>query len=195
MRDPTGRDIVPPFDVKDAQVAYDTWGCNCGPGALAGVIGVTLEQIRPWLGNFEQKRYTNPTLMTKILRGLGIQWTCGKSGWPNWGLARIQWHGPWMRPGGPIQARYRHTHWVGCLHLSDGSLGIFDINAINNGTGWVSSVDWNNVLVPYLLKDEPRADGEWSITHAINLIPQSVIDARLQIVSGMPTGGQGRKGF
>jgi hypothetical protein len=50
------------------------------------------------------------------------------------------------------------------------SIGIFDINALNNGTGWCSLKDWGEMLVPWLLKDiEPGADGLWSLTHVIEI--------------------------
>jgi hypothetical protein len=31
---------------------------NCGPGAIAAICGLTLDDLRPHLGDFEQKRYT-----------------------------------------------------------------------------------------------------------------------------------------
>jgi len=171
------------FTVDDAQRAYDVWGCNCGPGALAAILGLTLDQVRPHLGDFEAKRYTNPTLMKSALVSLGAKWSltslgqrrCGWQvnylGWPRYGLARIQWEGPWTKPGVPIAARYRHTHWVGSMQgaISD-RYGIFDINCLNNGSGWVSADDWRDVLVPWLLSEcEPKADGRWHITHAIEI--------------------------
>lgn len=61
------------FTVVDADQAYATWGCNCGPGAVAGVLGLMLDEVRQHMGDFERKGYTNPTLMFKTLRAGYVQ--------------------------------------------------------------------------------------------------------------------------
>jgi len=159
------------FTLEDAQRASLEWGANCGPGAVAAVMGMTLDEVRPHLGDFETKRYTNPTLMRETLDRIGRKYSYLKPPltWPQYGLARIQWHGPWMLPGVPIGARYRKTHWVGAWSTAKRGIGIFDINAMASG-GWIALEDWGNSLVPWLLAEAvPRADGQWSITHAIEV--------------------------
>lgn len=96
-----------------------------------------------------------------------------KANWPHYGLARIQWEGPWTAPGVPMRVRYRQTHWVGSAHHK-GDIGVFDINCINNGNGWVSLRDWETTIVPHLIAQYPRADGKWHITHAIEVEPAGV---------------------
>jgi hypothetical protein len=171
------------FTLVDAERASGEWGANCGPGALAAVLGITLDEVRPHMGDFERKHYTNPTLMFDALRSLGVTYKSRKGpnpgagcwDWPIFGLCRIQWEGPWTKPGVPIRARYRHTHWIGVSHpLHSTSTGIFDINCINNGSGWVSLGEWRNLVVPWLLKEcVPRADGKWHVTHSIDISPQA----------------------
>lgn len=158
------------FTLEDAQRASQDWGANCGPGAIAAIMGMTLDEVRPYLGDFEKKRYTNPTLMNEILKRIGRFHSPLKTlSWPQHGLARIQWHGPWMAAGVPIGARYRQTHWVASRHSDRNGIGIFDINAMESG-GWISLENWAGTLVPWLLKEAvPRADGKWSITHAIEV--------------------------
>lgn len=164
------------FTVDDADLANRSWGCNCGPGALAAICGLTLEEVRPHMGDFEEKGYTNPTLMVQCLdRVVPGKWHRGVKAktepwtWPHYGLARIQWTGPWTKPGVPARAAYRYTHWVGAM-LGTHEVGIFDINMLSNGTGWASLTDWSGILVPWLLKEAaPRADGGWFITHAIEV--------------------------
>lgn len=164
----------PRFNLDDAQRAWDAWGANCGPGALAAIARLTLDEVRPHMGDFERKGYTNPTLMLDALSsiyraGLIAGWRKERADWPLYGLARIQWEGPWTKPGVPMRARYRHTHWVGSATIN-GQLGVFDINCINNGSGWVSLQEWRTVLVPWLLAEAvPKADGKWHITHAIEI--------------------------
>lgn len=156
------------FTRDDAQAAADSWGFNCGPGALCAVSGMTPSEIRPHLGDFERKGYTNPKLMYEILRRLfSDNWTVTPlDNWPGFGLVRIQWHGPWMSPSVPIRARYRQTHWI-AYRLADNH--VFDVNAMCVG-GWLPEREWSTQLVPWLLRQcVPRANGDWSRTHVIEL--------------------------
>lgn len=174
----------PRFTLADAERAHDEWGANCGPGAIAAIMGMTLDEVRPFMAtvDFEAKRYTSPSMMWKILRAIGQPTRkLPTTDWPQWGLVRIQWEGPWTRPGVPEKARYRHTHWIGCkaVDLCAGrAFGIFDINCINNGSGWCSFDDWRNILVPWLLEDcEPKATGSWYKTHVIEVEPNAAMAA------------------
>lgn len=162
------------FTEADADRANDEWGANCGPGAIAAIMGLTLDELRPNLGDFEKKRYTNPTLMWSVLDRIGAKWRLEKPPveWPNYGLVRVQWEGPWTAPGVPARVAYRHTHWVAAQRdesRDDDEVGVFDINAMNVG-GWVSAHDWANLLVPWLLKEcEPKASGTWHFTHVVEI--------------------------
>ena len=140
---------TPRFDVVDVENAAAAWGANCGPGAVAAIMNMTLDEVRPHFerAGFASKRYTNPTMMFDVLREIGRPWRKVGSVWPRWGLLRVQWEGPWTAPGVPIRARYRHTHWIGAMR-GQHSLGVFDVNAIANGSGWVSYSDWNEILMP-----------------------------------------------
>jgi hypothetical protein len=163
--------MLTPFTKEDAKRAYDEWGANCGPGAVAAIMGISLDDVRPIMAaeGFEAKHYTNPSMMNAVLRRIGRPWRKVGAVWPSYGLVRIQWEGPWTAPGVPMRVRYRHTHWVGC-EIGRTSTGIFDINCMNNGSGWVSLKEWSEVLVPWLLAEsEPKADGKWHITHAIQV--------------------------
>lgn len=164
--------MITRFSADDADRAFAEWGANCGPGAIAAVTGMTLDELRPYLGDFERKRYTNPTLMWKILDQLGVRWskTMRPQSWPRYGLARIQWEGPWTAPGVPPRVAYRHSHWVGADARNPQNVGIFDINAINNGTGWCEVSDWCGVIAPFILEQcEPGASGRWHLTHGVEI--------------------------
>ena len=157
------------FDLEAAQKASDEWGANCGPGALAAMLGMTLDEVRPHLGNFESKGYMNPKLMIDALESLNVNFVAKKHNEGRFyesGLARVQWEGPWTEPGVDRRKRYRHTHWVG---FKDRGRVIFDINCIDEG-GWISKVVWERNVVPYLLKKcEPEASGKWHLTHVIEI--------------------------
>lgn len=161
--------------VESVNKAADEFGFNCGPGALCAVLGMTPDQLRPHLLDFEAKRYTNPTLMAAILRSLGVPfrrvWECPVKAdgreldYPVVGLVRIQWAGPWTKPGVPMAARYRHTHWIGVRPSGEEVRQVFDVNCICVG-GWVSWAEWTGRVVPWLLREcQPKATGEWWPTH------------------------------
>jgi hypothetical protein len=170
------------FTIDDAKRACDEWGANCGPGAIAAVCGLTLDELRPHMGDFECKGYTNPTLMREILGRLPVRclwqylrnptegYQYGDRGtllFPRYGLARIQWEGPWTAPGVPMRVRYRHSHWVGSRVTHE--VEIFDINCMCVG-GWVPLVEWSHNVVPWLLGQcQPKANGRWHLTHSVEV--------------------------
>jgi protein gp37 len=76
----------PRFSAADVERANAEWGANCGPAAIAAIMGMTLDEVRPHLGDFESKHYTNPTLMFAVLdrapKFLPYTWFV-KGGWPS----------------------------------------------------------------------------------------------------------------
>jgi hypothetical protein len=176
-----------PFTFADAERAYDEWGANCGPGAVAAIMGMTLDAVRPIMAaeGFEAKHYTNPSMMNAVLQRIGRPWRKIGADWPQWGLVRVQWEGPWTKPGVPMRARYRYTHWVGSARGA-GDWGIFDINCMNNGTGWCSLANWRGIVVPYILQQYPRASGTWHVTHAIEVEPVGKVTRTVLSFPGDP---------
>jgi hypothetical protein len=82
------------------------------------------------------------------------------------GLIRVQWGGPWTKPGVPMRVRYRHTHWAA---IRNNNTEVFDINAMCVG-GWMKTSEWEYQLIPWLIKEcVPKADGSWWITHALEV--------------------------
>jgi hypothetical protein len=184
IRELDTRIVAPRFTLADMEQAAEVWGANCGPAALAVVAGKTIQQIRPYLGDFEQKGYTNPTLMFASLRRLAIRWhqvrdldvPFGDPGvpWPKFGLCRVQWCGPWTAFGVPPRVAYRHTHWVAAQTVPGIERHVFDVNAMCVG-GWIPESEWSGSLVPWLLKEcEPKSDGKWFLTHVIEVEPPKV---------------------
>lgn len=165
------RDVALPapwISLAQADAAEREWGANCGPGALAGILGLTLEEVRPHMGDFEEKGYTNPTLMYAALDSLGVDWRkIGKS-WPRYGLVRVGWEGPWTDSGSWMAAA-RHTHWIGTA-LVGGRRGVFDINCVTNGSGWVSLEDWEDEIAPWLIGQYAKANGRWHIANGIEIL-------------------------
>jgi hypothetical protein len=157
------------FTLADAIRANEEWGCNCGPGALAAIMGMTLDEVRPHIPGFDTRRYTNPSMMNGALANIGRPWRKAGAVWPAYGLVRLQWEGPWTEPGVPMAARYRYTHWVGSWISPERGHGIFDINCMNNGTGWALRADWEREIVPAITAQYKSASGAWHVTHALSI--------------------------
>jgi hypothetical protein len=149
-----------PFTEDDAKRAFDEWGANCGPTALAVCLGMTLDAIRPHMGDFEAKKYTNPTLMRECVARAGGRIIGTIKDWTEHGLVRIQWHGPWTASGANPRWAYRLTHWVHAKRTGGVNRWVFDVNG-----GWRSLDSWVRNIVPAIVASIPRADGKWSITH------------------------------
>ncbi len=162
------------WTIDDALAVSD--GFNCGPAALCAVTGLTPAQALPHLEGFEQKHYTNPSMMFGALASLGVRFDVLMrtqrelpARWPRFGLVRIQWAGPWTRVGVPMAARYRHTHWVAAFgeRGADEPKAVFDVNAMH----WTHYEAWRDKVVPWLLAEcEPKATGAWWVTHSIDLL-------------------------
>lgn len=172
------------FTNAESDLAHEEWKFNCGPGALCGLLRLTPTEIRPRLYDFENKGYTNPTLMRQVVESLGLSVqqvyrqdrevsNAMAVPWPKFGLVRIQFTGKWTKPGVPMRVRYWYTHWmaVRCpvLHpaKTDTQVAIFDVNtmgrqAANKLEGWCSLKDWMALIEPQLRPDD--GDG-WFPTH------------------------------
>lgn len=161
--------IPVPFTQFELYHAASTWGANCGPGAIAAITGIKLDELRPHLADFESKGYTNPPMMWRILDNLQLVWrkTVQPRTWPDYGLARIQWHGPWTMKGVPTRVAYPHSHWVAAITTDPINISIFDVNYPN----WLTVAAWASNVVPFILREcEPEADGRWSLTHTVEIV-------------------------
>ncbi len=156
-----------PFTEQEANAAYHAWGANCGPNALAVCLNMTLDQIRPHLGDFEVKRYMSPTMMKFAIASVGAVFkNLYSTSWPQHGVARIQWCGPWTEPGVNPKWAYRQTHWVHSRRKSQTEVWVFDVNG-----GWRSLASWEKEIVPGLTASVPRANGKWFLTHGWEVTP------------------------
>lgn len=174
--DPLHKRIFPPyarpltFGVAEQQDPYDRLGANCGPGALAALLGTTPHEIVPLLGpRFHHLGGTTEMMIEDILTRSGLDWERPVTPcWPDLGLVRIQWDGPWIDDRDPFE-KLRHSHWVLASTRGLPHVMIFDINAISTG-GWLSLHEWSDELVPWLLNlAEPDAYGGWWISDTLAL--------------------------
>lgn len=150
------RFYVPPDFAEESA----SWGANCGPVALSGMIGKPLAEIRPLVGDF--KGYMNARDMIAAIRAAGHDGQLVKvePTWRGIGLVRIQFEGPWTKPGVPAAAALKHTHWVG----SCGPEHVLDVNF--EPLRWDTWDVWEREIGPMLVAETPKATG-WSIRDVI----------------------------
>lgn len=164
------------FNLQDSNRASDEWQFNCGPAALCAILNLTPDEIRSKMGDFEKKGYSNPTLVFDTLKRCGADYRMvfrrdEPTSHPviDHGLVRVQWSGPWTKPGVPMRVRYRKTHWAA---VREKSTEAFDVNAMMYG-GWLPYLLWSSKLIPWLIKEcVPKGDGGWWITHGIEVTPK-----------------------
>jgi hypothetical protein len=164
-------DLHYPFTEEEFRLANVAWGCNCGPSALAFVLQKPLEEARRAIPHFEERGYTSPSMMKAALQKLKIAFQsvpCPDTSCSEYlplmfgerpALVRIQFTGPWTRPGAHPKAAYRHTHWIVAWDRARGDWRIFDCN------GGIQSAElWEfEILKRHLIP--PRGDGGWYPTH------------------------------
>jgi hypothetical protein len=169
----TRKEIINKADFTRAEMFAAHEFFNCGHSALCAVTKLKPEKVIPHLRNFDKKHYTNPSMMQQAIVELGYSFTrvyrCLGRGrarnpkYPEHGLVRIQFDGPWTASGVPVADRYYHTHWIAI----DGEQ-VFDVNAIDYG-GCMRMSEWQEVIVPYLFQYEPfgnsAGNGTWWPTH------------------------------
>lgn len=166
------------YSPKDTEAAYDAWGANCGPCSLAAMAGVPLEEICPHLGEFASRRYMNPTHMYEALKSLDLRVARTSKDMPSRNdiaMVFVQWGGPWLKPGVPVGAAYRNTHWIAYMPGA-----VYDVNVGH----WVATADWTDPkdgVAVEILKHVPRADGTWSVRTCIHIDGGSL--GRLQMKS------------
>jgi len=163
-----------PFTLEEAQQLYDECRFNCGPSALCAVTARRPADVLEAMPDFRARGYTNPKMMRRGLAVLGSKWTelLSEDGAvnlangvilpkPSFGLVRVQWGGRWTKPGVPVRARYRYSHWIAIA-----GDWIYDINAMCVG-GWIPIEEWTGQLVPWLLREiyGSKPSGEWWSTH------------------------------
>ena len=165
-----------PFTEEDSSKAYQEWGANCGPNALAFALQVPLENVRGLIPDFESKRYTSPSMMKAALGVVGRTFVNNPADVANMfrlshsetavNLTRIQWTGPWTQPGANRKWSYRQTHWITTWGERHGPCRewVFDVNG-----GVLGFTTWKQAIVPVLTAGIPRADGGWFPTHVWRL--------------------------
>jgi hypothetical protein len=158
--------LIYTFSEHESDYAYETWGANCGPNALAFALQMPLEAVRPHIPQFDERRYTSPSMMAaaldslkrrvvKIIPERKFPMALDRMFHERQALVRVQWTGPWIVDGKPQKWAARQTHWIVCW-LNEIVPMVFDVNGGIKDFG-----DWHTEIVPPLAKSVPRCDGGW----------------------------------
>jgi hypothetical protein len=169
--------------------AHEEWGCTCGPVAIAGALGLTLDAVRPAVspsGSFPG--YMGIRDVQRALERLGAStraWSpkveddvwllpemLAALGTTRPTIVMLRWCGPW--DGVPrAAATYRHLiayhrAWLPSLTLHPRPYGfgvVLDANWPSGVTAlWASARTWRNIVMPELLpaRTNGRAAIEWA---------------------------------
>lgn len=163
---------VPPDTIE----AYDVWGANCGPAALAALTRRTVMSLRehcqPWKGYLSLASMLGALWSVKVAHHVHRRdfKLTGKAHDPTrFGgrLSLIQWGGPWLREGIHPSAALCRTHWVAVRHRP---LCVYDVNADD----WQDPEDWEYVART-IMAEVPRCDGTWTVRGSI-LVDAAVVN-------------------
>ncbi|RKH93640.1 hypothetical protein [Corallococcus sp. AB038B] len=154
----------PLFTPPDLLAAHATWGANCGPGALASVLGAPVMGLRPHF----PKPWTTPTVMQAALTAQSQRFHVHQ-GFPVGdllGLTFVQFRGTWDTA--PERAQCRHTHWVDLKRVGL-ALAVYDVNAGDAGA-WLPSDEWKAQVLAPLMAGRQGASGLWRIRVTLDVM-------------------------
>jgi hypothetical protein len=158
---PIWRQLLWTFD--DSMEAHEEWKASCGPHSIAAAAAVSLDTVRQSLSNYHG--WMSPTMVTETLTKMGVNFSltsrlqtqnlCS-------GINRIQFVGPWLKPGVPTRVAYFHTHWIchfeglvlcTCCHPSE----------------WMFLDHWKREIL------EANDGHSWYVTHHYKIDPPAIV--------------------
>lgn len=175
-------DIFTPTDMDDANIA---WLANCGPGALAALLGVQVMEVRPRFPHFPEKARTNLTQMQEAM-GRSRRETpappvelAPAGPFPRIeraAMVQIQWTGRWTSPA--ANARYawadmlKNSHWTAARMTPAHGLWVYDVNFNIDGPvsgGWMPVAAWERNIAPSMIKEKKSRTG-WYAKEILHLV-------------------------
>lgn len=152
------------YEPPDVDEQHELWGANCGPAALAAILGRTVAEVRPLIqpfkgymhaGDLEHALMCVPRVSVRrqnftVIHGRGSR----SRPWPTHGLAVIQIDGPWCDLKNP-RAAYKYTHTVAVDRR-----GAFPRVYDGNATMWLHEADWQREIMDEIVRTK-RATGWW----------------------------------
>lgn len=158
------------YSPPDVAEQNKIWGANCGPSALAAILGRTVASLRETIATVQCgafKGYMHAGHLCDVLRACGREvrrrdFRDGKQiRWPRErGLVVVQIDGPWCEPGVNPKARFRYTHTVAVEQALGSIRMVYDGNA----RMWLQEIAWEYEIMRLLIRDQPRATGWYTST-------------------------------
>jgi len=147
----------------DVRLANKLFEANCGPACLAAILSVQVCDVMCLFEHFPTRPFTSRRKMEEILHSLNIPFSRTQN-LPRFGLALIQFEGPWSQISGSEKWTSRYTHWVA---VSNGT--IYEVNAER----WLTQAEWS-IATERLLVHYPRATG-WRIKEGLEVAAQAFV--------------------
>lgn len=170
----------------DVDAAYDRWGANCGPCALAAALGCSVDDLRAAVSEpakqlelgeppLHYRGYMDVGHMRRALAAMRVPILRTWRDQPAEFLASlgdtqeravivmVLWSGPW---NAIPRAAATHRHFIAYRHVCVGAWGpgwTYDGNA----QGWLPHAIWAQDIAPQLIPK--RGDGTWTIGWAAEL--------------------------
>ncbi len=164
-----GRTLL--FAPPDIEQQNAVWGANCGPGALAALMGIKVADVRPFVEHAQGgafSGYMHAGHLMTVLTSAGYSprrrnnKVVGAVLWPaQMGLAVLQLDGRWLGDGVPFPVRFKYTHTVAS---AEGGALIFDANAGE----WLPFVTWNRQVMSDVVHRQKGATG-WHTSTVIDV--------------------------
>jgi hypothetical protein len=159
------------FVPRDIEQQNAIWGANCGPSALAALMGLSVADVRPFVEHAHGgvfSGYMHAGHLMTVLESAGYSphrrnnRIVGAVLWPaQMGLAVLQLDGRWLREGVPFPVRFKYTHTVAS---AEGGALIFDANARE----WLPFVTWNRQVMSDEVGRQKGATG-WHTSTVIDV--------------------------
>ena len=108
-------------------------GATCGPMSLAAVFGTSVVEVMRFFPDFPERDHVTWADMRYALTCSGAEAFAVRTPLPSVGVALVQLEGAWTRPGVPMRAQLRYTHWIGCRNGF-----VFDLNVGD----WLETDEW-----------------------------------------------------
>ena len=156
-----------PWDIEMARINF---GANCGPVSFAVATHQEVCPVMQHFRHFEHHRWTNLTQMRRAFRSVGLQTVLLRRRLPDYGVALIQWLGPWTLRDFYSPWSLIYTHWIAVNHgeVYDHTVG-----------SWHPLSYWESEIAPSILKTKRLSTG-WTVKYGLQAPhPQSACKGSL----------------
>lgn len=172
-------DLYTPTDMDDANIE---WRANCGPGALAALLGLQVMDVRPRFPHFPEKARTNLTQMQEAMGRSRRETPVPPKELAPTGpfprieraaMVQIQWTGRWTTPAANPRYAYldalKNSHWC-AARMTEHGLWVYDVNFDGPVSGgWMPVATWERDIATMFVKEKKSRTG-WYARELLHLV-------------------------